>query len=127
MCIRLQLQNAFIAILLNGLTQTKVPQMNDWQVTSCKPAYWQVRVFYDENTVTPGWSEWELIKPRHTESVAERLKEYQDIIVSGNKNYELRALYLSTADAQEDESRRMRELMKNPTKLNGKVKAGPSF
>lgn len=61
--------------------------------TETLPVLWQVRIYYDEFTTTHGWSEWEVVTPRHVESFDERLKEYIDIIASGNMNYELRPLY----------------------------------
>ena len=82
--------------MLSTPPATNVPQ---------EPVMWQYRTWYAENTGTPGWSDWEELKPRnpYTDTVADRVAELQYYIASGYK-YELRSLCVATpapAPAQE--------------------------
>lgn len=58
-----------------------------------RPAAWQYRTRYGENTSQPGWHEWEELKPRDpSQSMEERVREMQSYI-DGGAWYELRPLY----------------------------------
>jgi len=59
-----------------------------------KIVLWQYRTWYGENTVQPGWSDWEEVVPRnyYTDTVENRVDEIQSYINQGYK-YQLRALY----------------------------------
>lgn len=59
------------------------------------PIAWEYRTFHNDNTVTPGWSNWERLEPRHEYStIWDRVNEMQQYINRGNP-YEIRPLYLS--------------------------------
>jgi hypothetical protein len=71
-----------------------------------EPVAWEYRTFYGENTVTPGWGQWERVEPRNRytgETVATRVAEIQDFISRGYR-YELRALYAGTHAAEQPDS-----------------------
>jgi len=60
-----------------------------------KPVLWQYRHFENEKSCTPGWSNWEEVKPRnwYMDPTAEHMvAEIQAYIDAGYK-YELRSLY----------------------------------
>lgn len=60
-----------------------------------QPISWQMRVYHDQNTSTPGWSDWKEVTARYAHTtVADRVSEIKGYIEQG-KPYELRALYAS--------------------------------
>lgn len=58
-----------------------------------RPVAWQYRTRYGDNTSTPGWHDWEELKPRGPgQSMEDRVKEMQSYI-NGGSWYEIRPLY----------------------------------
>ena len=55
-------------------------------------AYWQYRTFYEDNTSTPGWSEWETFEPCGLLSVEDQVEDLRVYISRGCK-YEIRQLF----------------------------------
>jgi hypothetical protein len=71
-----------------------------------EPVLWQYRVCYSDNTVTPGWGDWQEVKPRnaYTNTVQDTVREIQGYIDQG-KPYQLRALYAAPRGQAEDAQR----------------------
>jgi hypothetical protein len=59
-----------------------------------EPVAYQYRTFYGEDTVTPGWGEWELVEQKYPlQTLEQRVQELLYYISKGYK-YEVRALYV---------------------------------
>ena len=74
-----------------------MPLMNRRESGQVDPVYWEYRTFYEDNTSTPGWGEWQRVEARnpYTTTVEDHVAEIQHYIDNGYK-YELRALYTAT-------------------------------
>ena len=61
---------------------------------------WEYRTYYGEDTVTPGWAEWEPVKARNTRMMTDEdaMKEIEGYIANGYK-YEIRDLYVKPHNA----------------------------
>lgn len=60
---------------------------------SAEPVYYEYRAWFGENTVKPGWGDWERVKPRNALcTIDDAVNELQQYISAGYK-YQLRELY----------------------------------
>ena len=60
---------------------------------SAEPVYYEYRAWFGENTVKPGWGDWERVKPRDALcTIDDAVNELQQYISAGYK-YQLRELY----------------------------------
>jgi hypothetical protein len=101
LCVDTSVLGRFQALLGSPNTETHDP-------SSDKPVAYQYRTFHADNTVSPGWTEWELVTPRnpHVETVEDRVHEIQSYINAGYK-YELRALYAIPLKSERKEQQRV--------------------
>ena len=65
-----------------------------------EPVMYESRVFYAENTSTPGWGKWESVEDCGLQSAASVLFDLQEYIRRGYK-YEIRPLYLAAGAKHE--------------------------